>query len=402
MRSIRDRYRLVLTGLLLVSPAMPGARRLIAQHASDAATVRIDSARHLVVITAGPWEIPPAPAGTQSEHAGHMEATPQRFAWPVDGWARGASLRLVTTGGTALPHSVLHHVELVNLGRRELLYPVAERLLAFGSETEDIRMPASVGIPMKAGMPMMMTIAWMNRTGAVIHDATVELTVEWSPTNLVPRPVSVLPVTMGVTTDEFEDSGIDLTPGRGTWSKDFLFPVTGHIVAAGGHLHDYGTGVALSDVSGTTVRHILTLTSMRDERGHVMAVQRVMPGLLSDGIRLQQGRVYRVTGTYQNPLGSTIPKGGMISLVLLYAPEHPDRWPPVNTADRLWQKDLADLSRSGGNPMDGMSGMDAAPHQGGPLAQCSCPSTVQRRFSRDSISEETPTPARPRPRLRLP
>ena len=342
----------LLSSLIVLAPADSGR----------VATVRVDSARHLVVVTAGPWDIESAHASESGPHAGHSVPRPERFTWPMNAWVRGARLRLVSRSGKPLQRDLLHHIEVVNLGRRELLYPVAERLLAFGSETEDIHLPSSIGIPVTGGMPMMMTIAWMNHTGVTVHDAMIEITMEWLPSNIVPHPVSVLPVTLGIGGEEFEDTGIDLTPGLGNWTKDFLFPIGGRILAAGGHLHDYGTGMALSDISRSEPHQVLSLSAKRDSTGHVLSIARLMPGVMGEGIHLSQGGKYRVAGSYLNPTTALIPKGGMISLVLLYAPEHIEGWPAVNTSDRLWIKDVAYLSRWGADAMEGMAGMDMGHH----------------------------------------
>jgi hypothetical protein len=328
------------TTVLLLRPLLPGARVLAAQHAPDIAAVRVDSAKHLVVITAGPWDIPSAAPGPRSEHSGHVEPPPQRFVWPVNGWIRAATLRLLTSTGVQVPHGMMHHLEVVNLGRRELFYPAAERIIGFGKETEDLRLPSSIGVPMTAGMPMAIAGAWTNTTGADLHDFRVELTVEWLPQNTVPRPLSVLPVTMVVIHSMFDESGFDLPSGTSTWSRDFSLPVNGRILAAGGHLHDYATGLALQDVSvGTTPRQVLALGTKHDADGHLVGVGRLLPGIMGGGIRIKQGHTYRVVSTYDNQTGAMIPGGAMTHLVVLFAPDHLDAWPAVAPNDSLWKTD---------------------------------------------------------------
>ena len=121
-------------------------------------TVRVDSSRHQVVIVAGPWGIPAASPGN-GVHAGHADAPTVTFVWPVDGWVHGARLRIVAADGTTLSRRLIHHIQMINFSRRELAYPAAERLAGFGGETDDLHLPASIGVPVAAGMAMAIATA---------------------------------------------------------------------------------------------------------------------------------------------------------------------------------------------------------------------------------------------------
>ena len=48
-----------------------------------------------------------------------------RFVWPVDGWVRGVKLRIVDKGGHPISRRLVHHINVVNFGRRQLFYPAA-------------------------------------------------------------------------------------------------------------------------------------------------------------------------------------------------------------------------------------------------------------------------------------
>lgn len=133
------------------------ARAAVQGDPANTTNVAIDSARHLVVITSTPSDLDAARAGEAGDHAGHAKMPPTSFVWPVSGWIRGMSLRVLGEGGKPLPRSLVHHLVLINPGRRELLCPVAERLLEFGGEAADIRLPAGIGVPVTAGMPLLWT-----------------------------------------------------------------------------------------------------------------------------------------------------------------------------------------------------------------------------------------------------
>ena len=75
-----------------------------------------------------------------------------RFEWPLDTWVRGAQVKVVDGRGQPLPRQLLHHLTIENFDRRELVYPVAERLMSMGKETQDISLPRTVGVPMKAAV----------------------------------------------------------------------------------------------------------------------------------------------------------------------------------------------------------------------------------------------------------
>ena len=75
----------------------------------------------------------------------------QQFDWPIDGWFRGFSIELTDGAGQPVPRDVIHHMIMVNFSRRQLVYPAAERLMGAGTETEDIKVPKTIGVPMKPG-----------------------------------------------------------------------------------------------------------------------------------------------------------------------------------------------------------------------------------------------------------
>jgi hypothetical protein len=91
-------------------------------------TVSIDSSRHELTISSGPFDLPNMPA--MDSHAmmdlGMSHDTPvQNFAWPVEGWFRGFRVDLTDAQGNAVPRHVMHHLIMVNFSRRQLIYSAA-------------------------------------------------------------------------------------------------------------------------------------------------------------------------------------------------------------------------------------------------------------------------------------
>lgn len=306
-------------------------------------SVKVDSSRHRVVVTAGSFTIPGASGAAHhgGMHQAGSEAPLMRFTWPVKGWARGVSLSIKTSSGADLPRRLVHHINVINFGRRQLLYPAPERMIAMGQETEDIRLPASVGIPVEPGMPMGLIVAWHNEDHEDIEDVVVTLSVEYSPENMYPRPISVLPVYMDVVYPIARAADFDLPPGPQVFSAEFQMPINGRIIGAGGHLHDHGQALTLDEVLAGQTRPLLRLDTRRDSTGRVLAVDRKYPGISGSGIKLTNGTTYRMSGRYQNPTGETLAKGAMVHLILLFAPEDVARWPQVDMSNTDYAKDVA-------------------------------------------------------------
>lgn len=104
---------------------------LMAQSTTDpGVSVRVDSSRHEVLVVAGPFRLS---GGTgHHDHSGHA-AVLLPFRWPVGGWLRGVAIEVSDSQGRPLSRRLLHHLNVVNLERRQLVQPAYERLLAVGA-----------------------------------------------------------------------------------------------------------------------------------------------------------------------------------------------------------------------------------------------------------------------------
>lgn len=304
--------------------------------------VHVDSARHLVVITIGPFAVPPAPP-VMSHMSMHMEggdSLVKRVYWPMTTLLQGLRMEILDASGQPLPRRLIHHLNLVNFDRRQLVYPLAERMMGFGQETEDVSVPRSIGLPITAGQRVGVFVMWDNETGRMLRDVTVRLTFSWAAGNLQPPPITVMPFIIDANLVVAGHNIYDVPPGGSTKFYDFRFPVDGHLVAASGHLHDHGIWVRLVD--RTSGKVVVTVHARRDSTGHVTSMSRELLALRGQGPHIKADHNYRLEARYENPSDDTLP-GMMALMVGLFAPDDPRRWPSIDPGDGDYQKDLADM-----------------------------------------------------------
>jgi hypothetical protein len=319
-------------------------------------SVTVDSSRHELTISSGPFDLPNMPP--MDDHAmmdlGMSHDTQlQRFEWPVNGWFRGFRVELVDGKGRAVPPHVMHHMIMVNYSRRQLLYSAAERLMGTGAETEAASVPKTIGVPMKPGMKLGMYIAWHNDTGEDLEGVYLKLIMLWTPKNQNPPPVNALPIYMDVNLTVGGQNTFDVPPGKSSKAYEFTLPVGGRLLAVGGHMHDYGSSVRLEDAQSGKV--LTRVNAERDANGKLVKVSRKLFGVTGDGLRLKAKHRYRVVGEYDNPTGKLRVKGAMASMVGLFVPDDMKRWPVTNPRDPTYQRDLASLEVRG-TPAGSMEG----------------------------------------------
>jgi hypothetical protein len=360
-------FALLLLAGLTAQPASPLPPTLLRRpHEEVAVKVTIDSARKVVRVKAGPFFLPNMPHmddhGMMDMGAGAMTPV-YHFTWPVEGWLRGFDSGVEDSLGNKLPKKLMHHMIGVNYSRRQALYPAAERLFGAGAETADATIPATIGVPMKPGMDLGFYIMWHNESGADLDGVYMTIDLKYSPRNINPRPVEVLPLYMDVNLTVGGTNTYDVPPGRSEKSWDFEFPIDGRLLGYGGHLHDYGLGVRLVDLSTNKV--IAQVKAVRTKDGTVTGVSRSLPGVSGEGVRMRAGRKYRIIATYDNLTDHLLKNGAMAHITGIFAPDKPADWPAINDADPEYQKDLASLEAQGsGDGMD-MEHMEGMEHQHG-------------------------------------
>jgi hypothetical protein len=294
--------------------------------ATDHASMQHESADHAAM------------AGESMEHEGG--GTPVLcFDWPVSGWARGFRVEIRDKNGAPLPRTLLHHVTVVNFGRRQLVFPVLERLIGAGKETEDVMLPRPIAVPMDPGQRLGMWAAWHNESGADIDGAVIRLTMTWTPVARRATPLGVLPLYLDVN-EENVFGGYDLPPGRSTKSFDFTLPTGGRLLGAGGHLHDYAVAMRLED--GATGKTIVRLRSERDADGRIRGVSRKR--FIFRPRRLRPGHPYRLVAEYDNPTGQPLARAAMAQMIAIFAPDDLGRWAVVDPNDPNIRRELEGLA----------------------------------------------------------
>ncbi|MEO8448861.1 MAG: hypothetical protein ABI647_03665 [Gemmatimonadota bacterium] len=311
------------------------------------ATVTVDSAHREVIVTAGPFSVKSMPPGMKHDAMDAMEGheTPiLRFEWPNTSWLRGFKVEVEGPDGRPINRRLIHHLIGVNFDRRQLLYPAVERLFGIGQETEEISVPASIGVPMKTGAKLGMYMAWQNELGRDLEGVTIRVRLAYSPSNLNPRPVDALPLYMDVNLTVGGTNTFDVPPGKSEKAHEFTMPISGRILGFSGHMHDYGSSVRLEDVE--TGKVLASAKTTRAPDGKVLKISRSLPGVTGDGIRLKAGRKYRVIGTYDNPTSEEV-KGVMAHISGIFTPDDYAKWPALDLSDELLQDDLASLDETG-------------------------------------------------------
>ena len=328
----------MLWSLMLATAAMSGPR-------PATVTIVVDSSRHELTVTAGPYDLPNMPPMDDDPAMMNMgfahDAPVQNFDWPLDGWLRGFRVELADAQGRPVPCHVLHHLIMVNFSRRQLVYPAAERLIGAGTETDPVTVPKTIGIPLSSGMKLGLYVAWHNDTGKELEGVFLKLTMLWTPTNQNPRPVNSMPIYMDANLTVGGSNRFDIPPGRSSKGYEFTLPVGGRLLGVGGHLHDFGVDVKLEDA--VTGKVLTSVVATRDAQGRVTKISRRLFGVSGDGLKLKANHRYRVVGDYDNPTNETRVRGAMAHMVGLFVPDDMSKWPAIDPTDPEYRRDLASL-----------------------------------------------------------
>jgi hypothetical protein len=356
-----------------------GVSSAAAQTAANPTTVHItvDSVKRTVVIVAGPFDLA-GHANMPGMGTGVMHHTAEskmmRFAWPVDGSLRGVNVELYEADGKPVPLKTIHHLVMYNFDRRQLIHESVERLFAWGQDTQEVLLPAGVGVPLPLGDHLGFLIAWHNDTGHDIKGATVRVTMPWAPPKDI--KVAVFPWYLDVSNVNGGDNSYDVPVGRSTKTFDFSLPVGGRMIAAGGHMHPYGVNVKLVDVASGKV--LIKLGATKNKSGSVHGVERFVWGFNDDALPLEANHPYRLVAEYENPTGAPLVKGGMAQLNGIFQPSDIALWPKIDVNDPETKKDLASLPADLGTATDEHAGMDMDPNMKMDMSTSPKPDTAKK------------------------
>lgn len=302
-------------------------------------TTTDDAAAGEIVLTLGPLQLP-----ARSSHHDIAQVPMQVSRVPVDGWLHGYRLTLATADGRPIPQVVLHHVNLIDLERRALLAPIANRLLAMGQETVAASLPRTVGYPVKTGQQLGVFTGFHNPTDTAYRDAYLTLALKVTRAPASPAPRDIYSVWFDVKLEPGQPTSYDLPPGPSARWQEFTAPIGGELLALGGHLHDYGVRLTLED--RTTGEVLYDVEPVTDSTGHVRRVPLRLH--LQEPLRLVSGHTYRITAYYRNPTGATISDGGMGTIGGVFIPAAGERWPTLDRTDPLYLADLHGLEAGHG------------------------------------------------------
>ncbi|MEK6687259.1 MAG: hypothetical protein AABZ01_02215, partial [Gemmatimonadota bacterium] len=273
-------------------------------------------------------DIPAIPLPPHTGHHGGGGGLPPviRARLPIAVSLYGFRVELFDAEGAALPASLIHHVNMIDPQARELFLPISRRVMAVGSETGGQKLPWFLfGLPIAAGAELVANAMLHNPTETDYPSVTTRIVLQYVPGS---RPWPVFdgyPFQLDVLFP-VGDKSFPLPPGPSSKSFEARPAIAGKIVAIGGHLHDYGTKIELTEVE--TGRVIWSTTPTLDDQGKVAGVPiGKLYGWFKVGATITPDRTYRVTVYYDNPTGEPLPEGGMGVVGGLFVPARGAVWP---------------------------------------------------------------------------
>lgn len=255
---------------------------------------------------------------------------------PASGWVRGYRVEVTDAHGRPVAAVVLHHINVMLPGRRELFSPIMQRIASAAAETPPVTLPWFLGVPASQGDTLLISTMLWNPTGDTYDRVYVRVHMPFTPAGAWFRPLRVFPFHMDVMPPTGSRS-YDLPPGRSERSWEARPAVSGRILGAGGHLHRYGIALRLEDV--TAGKLLWQTAPVLDEHGDVaaMPIQKfIWPPV---GLRVSADHTYRLTAVYENPTGDTIQDGAMGEIGGILMPAWREPWPDVDRRGAAYLED---------------------------------------------------------------
>jgi len=296
-------------------------------------TVRVvvDSAREEIVLSVGPIDITPATPYTH-----HAAEAYHVIQWPVSGWLRGYRVDLVDSAGRLLPRELLHHAGMANLDRRQVAYPIAERVFAAAHETAPVVLPKAMGLPLSAEQRMVLYYGLVNPDTVAIRGAVLQVRIRWAHANA--RGITaILPFYANARELASETISFDVPIGRSATASEFTVSTNGWLRVVGGHLHDHGVELRIEDAESNKV--LARVRGKRTADGRLVDVSRARFPLKRRGLRLRADHRYRVVAVYDNPTGRVIEGGAMGFVAGAFIPENVGALERVDANDVAYARD---------------------------------------------------------------
>jgi hypothetical protein len=281
-------------------------------------------------IELGPFTVP-----GNAGHHGIRQPDPLAMKLPIDGWLRGLSYELVDEKGDRLPRQLLHHLNLIAPERRELFSQIMLRIGAAGPETPPFTLPAFLGYRVHSGDSLLVVAMLHNPTPKDYFGVRLRVRLDVIRSTSWVHPLSIQPVYLDVMPPA-GDHVFDLPPGRSVKSWEGRPAIPTRLLAAGGHLHQYGTALRFEDVS--TGKLIWEAKPTLDGKGELVSMP--IRYFLPFGVELLPDHVYRLTAEYDNPTGTVLAEGGMGALGGIVLPASLSDWPGVARSDSVYRHDV--------------------------------------------------------------
>ncbi|HKW24615.1 MAG TPA: hypothetical protein VJN48_02450 [Terriglobales bacterium] len=286
----------------------------MAMPVNSAATVAVenDAASQVLTVKLGPLNLP-----ANTSHMRTAQPQPQFLKIPFDGWIIAYHPRLIGNKGNVIPSRLLHHVAFYNTARPDFICPnKQEHIFGAGGEMNDWPATPGFGYRVRPGDRIRITSMFHNPTAVSYPAAYLEVRMDYRKMGSAGTSLkSVYPTWLDV--KSCGDSSYDLKTGRNVTTGDVTLNYPGILLGVGGHMHDYGHELVLTNL--TRKQTVATLESKLDGSGHMLS----MPILLfmkEGGYKVAKGDRMQVTATYLNPTGHVLREGAMGIVVGYFLP----------------------------------------------------------------------------------
>ncbi len=316
---------------------------------TDRLTITDYPERERLVIALGPIDLP-----SNTSHHDLQQMPVQVGIVPFDLMIHTYWIEAIDGQGRPVPQTVVHHANIHEPDRRELFLPIMHRLIAASHETKPVKFPGWLfGIPMRGGERFLALTMLHNPTDVSYEDVSVRFVIEYDRR----RPEDLLPLYTVYTWHmdagfPLGSKAFDLPPGTFVKSWEGSPAVRVGIAGMGGHVHRYATRLRLEDV--TTGEVIYDVKPVAGDDGHIDDVPQLPYAGRGIGWPLYPDHVYRVSVTYFNPTGDTIPDGGMGSVAGGVIIDPNEVWPAADPTNPLFAADYDSVLAS--TSMGGHSG----------------------------------------------
>jgi hypothetical protein len=298
-----------------------------------------DTERRELVIELGPLDLP-----ANADHHDVPQPATRAVTVPLDGWIHGFRIEVVDRAGGSVPQQVMHHINVLAAGRRELFSQIMLRVAAAGQETAPAILPRLVGFEVHKGEELLVSSMLHNPTPRGYEGAVIRVRMPYTPADTWFRPLAAYPFYLDVMPPAGETHAYDLPPGRSEKSWEGRPAIAGRILGVGGHLHQYGVALKLEDVTAGKV--LWEANPILDEDGYLVGMP-IKKFIWRLGIPIRPDHTYRLTAIYDNPTGELIPDGAMGALGGVFLPSRGTAWPMIDPRSPEYQLDLK-VTRGGG------------------------------------------------------